>query len=403
MKVLVLTTMAPWLLDSGGKIATYQLVEILSNYVGKTKVMYIDDGKSDSDIDTVGELCDLNVVSDALSGYLLSCLKGLFSNVPCNVIRYKSRRLSDALMEELLSVKYDLVVLDHLHMFIYFDLIKSVYSGPIVIRAHNVEYEIIHYYYRKEVNFLLKPLIYWQYHKMKAYEISAINKCNYCFFISENDRKKVLSGVTPDDVGVLPVALLDNGYPKIFFDENIINTKVVSDSDKHILFLGSFDWYPNVEGLLWFYEKIFVRLSRQYSNIYLNVVGKNPTDEIKNIERYNINVTGYVDDVDIYYEKSHIFIVPLFSGSGIRIKILQAMYVGIPIVSTSKGCEGIDVNDGRDIMIADTEYDFYAKIEHLISDDMIYKSISSNSRKSVKEKYSSERIGSALKKMLRFI
>jgi len=154
----------------------------------------------------------------------------------------------------------------------------------------------------------------------------------------------------------LPVTVIPNGVTV----GEICNQQILNKVPEFILFCGSLWSLPNSEGLLWFYEKVWHRVREFFPELKLLIVGSGRLHEGHERLRTDPSLvfSGTVDDVKPFYEKATVAIVPLLNGSGTRLKILEAMSFGLPIVSTAKGAEGIDYSDGKDILIANNEMEF---------------------------------------------
>lgn len=211
-----------------------------------------------------------------------------------------------------------------------------------------------------------------------------INKVfNHSFFVSgfeaELFKRKNLcaENITP----------IPNGVDFKYFSKNG-NGKTPG---KKVVFTGVMDYYANIEGVLWFAEKIFPQLMKKHDDLEFYVVGKNPVKEIKDLEKNRrIRVTGFVDDIRPYYEMADICVVPLKIARGIQNKVLEAMSMERAVVSTSKALEGIDAVPGKDVFKADTEDEFIKKIDELLMDGDLAEKTGKRARNLIKEKYSWE-------------
>lgn len=181
-----------------------------------------------------------------------------------------------------------------------------------------------------------------------------------------------------------------------------IEFSVHKQQPDQLLFCGSLDYEPNQEGLLWFCRNVFPLLKQQQPSITLMVVGKGHPGDIllKALEQPGIVYYGMVESVAEFYKKASVAIVPLFTGSGTRLKVLEAMGKKVPVVSTSKGAEGISYTNTRDICIADNETDFVNAILGLLRDREQAVSISREGFKLVEQQYDWNIIGTELKAFL---
>ena len=180
---------------------------------------------------------------------------------------------------------------------------------------------------------------------------------------------------------------------KTLIDKGIKNQRDDSDGFLNILFVGTLTWEPNNQGLIWFLDNVIPILDHDGIRYRLYIVGKNPSTDI--IERTkgnsSITVTGYVDSVDVYYDLCDCTIVPLFIGSGQRVKLIEAFSKGMPAISTSIGAEGLEYIDGETIIIADDKDDFKIAIKTL-TDKQRQKDIGEKAREIYDKNYSPEAI-----------
>ena len=155
-----------------------------------------------------------------------------------------------------------------------------------------------------------------------------------------------------------------------------------------LLFVGTMGYPPNVDAVLYFCNEILPLIERQIPNVKLLVVGKHPTSEILKLgKRMNVYVTGYVRDIIPYYNKVSVSIIPLRAGGGTRLKILESMALGRPVVTTRVGAEGLYVVDQKNIIIADAPSKFAEGVIRLLQDKNFSKEISRNARQAVVSNY----------------
>jgi glycosyltransferase involved in cell wall biosynthesis len=163
-----------------------------------------------------------------------------------------------------------------------------------------------------------------------------------------------------------------------------------------LLFIGNMGYPPCADAALYLCNEILPHVRRRMSGVEVWIVGRNPRAEVIELNGDGVHVTGRVDDVVPYYQKSAICVVPLRAGGGTRLKILEAMALGRPVVSTTIGCEGLDVVDNEHLMVADTPEQFAEKIERLLTDRQLFERISANGRKLVETRYDWDRIAEQL-------
>jgi glycosyltransferase involved in cell wall biosynthesis len=172
-----------------------------------------------------------------------------------------------------------------------------------------------------------------------------------------------------------------------------------NDNLNSLFYIGALDWIPNQEGLIWFIDDVWPFVMKKHPLAIFHVAGRNaPKWFSSRVTSRNVLYHGEVDDAYTYMEQAGIMIVPLFSGSGMRVKIIEGMALGKAIVATSVGVEGIDVTDEKDVLIADDAVNFASKIEQLLGDRDLIKKISLNARSCVMEKYDNASISGNLVK-----
>jgi glycosyltransferase involved in cell wall biosynthesis len=159
--------------------------------------------------------------------------------------------------------------------------------------------------------------------------------------------------------------------------------------NKQLLFLGTMSWFPNEDGIIWFYQNVFLKLKAHHPDVRLDIVGSNPRKNVLNLGRDQfVTVTGYVENINPYLKRAMLSVVPIRIGGGMRIKILQLLASGIPIVTTSIGCEGIPVTSNKEVLIADSDHDFLFAIKRLLNDFNLRKELSFNSIEFIRNNYS---------------
>ena len=170
-------------------------------------------------------------------------------------------------------------------------------------------------------------------------------------------------------------------------DTRLLQPLPREDARPTLLYVGNMDYNANADAVISFCRESLPLIRQAVKDVELWIVGSNPLPEVRRLACDSVHVTGYVEDVKPYYRQSSVCIVPLHAGSGIRLKILESMALGRPVVSTSLGCEGLDVEDGVQIMIADSPAQFAEKTVRLLQDAALYQTIVVNARRLVETRY----------------
>ncbi|MBC8266777.1 MAG: glycosyltransferase family 4 protein [Flavobacteriales bacterium] len=306
---------------------------------------------------------------------ILPAFLNLFSKSSYNTNRFYSSNFANKLKIILKGNSFDIVLLEGLFVCPYYDIIKKNSKAKIILRAHNIESDIWKGLAKQTTIFLKKWYLNLLQKKLYHYEKEIVTKMDGIICISDKDANW-MKKQTSKKIITIPFAI---------DTENQANTSVEKNTIFHI---GSMDWMPNIEGVKWFLEKVFPIINQKNENLILHLAGRNMPKFFYDYSTKNIIVHGEVNNAKEFMEKHHLMIVPLWSGSGIRIKILEAMAVGKIIISTSIGADGINYKDKKNILIANTQEDFANKIIWCFENPIESKNIGENAKKNIQENYS---------------
>jgi glycosyltransferase involved in cell wall biosynthesis len=291
-----------------------------------------------------------------------------------------------ALKKLLKKVQFDIVIFAHLESLSLAPLVKSLNpSAFTVFDAHNVDHVLFHQ--NHDMNNIINQKYYKQ---LRKNESTLYKKVNIFICCSEIDRLQLINL----NRNLIKGYLVPNGANT---NKNIFHFDK-DTQQKALIFCGTLDYIPNLKALIWFFERVWPIVKTEIPELKLTIIGRNGNskkyDPLK--KDPDINFIGDVDDVTSYYYNNNIAIVPLNTGSGTRLKILEAMSLGNAVVSTSVGAEGIIYQSGHNIIIADNENDFSFALIQLLSSSNLCEQIRKNARKLIDEFYSWEIIGKNL-------
>lgn len=278
----------------------------------------------------------------------------LFSSTSYHVSRFISPAFKKTLIHLLQTKQFDVIQLETLYLAPYISIIRQYSNAPIVMRAHNIEHEI---WERVADNSRFLPIkFYLKYltNKLKRYEIARL--CDYDLLVAITKRDLELYrtlGYRKSAI-VTPVGVNKNNYQA---DYQCFKRKI------SIGFIGALDWIPNQEGLHWFLENVWQNIRQSHPELELHIAGRHAPVSILKLNSPGVTVHGEVPDAKAFINQHAIMIVPLQSGSGIRVKILEGMALGKVVITTSVGMEGIGAQNGKEIMVADSPNAFISCIE----------------------------------------
>jgi polysaccharide biosynthesis protein PslH len=281
------------------------------------------------------------------------------------------KRIAEILEEN----TFDIIHLESIFLTPYLHTIRRLSNAKIVLRAHNVEHTLWEKWSDNSTNIFKKIYLKYLYKKLKKYETAILNNVDAIAAISQLDAE-IIEKLVNKPLSVAPVGI---DLPE--------NTQAENNSEKLKLYhIGAMDWLPNVEGIDWFIKNVWPILLKEQPNIELHLAGKNISSDY-HMPHKRIYCHGEVKDAQEFILKQDIMIVPVKNGSGVRIKILEAMSLNKLIVSTSVGISGIPAQTNQDYLQANSAKEFAEKIMYGAKPEKYY-TITKSARKFVEQNYS---------------
>jgi glycosyltransferase involved in cell wall biosynthesis len=307
---------------------------------------------------------------------LARLLRSLFSSDPYTIWRHYSKPFSKRVQELIVSGEFDLVHCDILPLAYTIRDANSIFRS---ITNHDVSYLKCLRMSEEIKNFPLKLFMRFESWKLKKLESRIFNQVDLGIAVSELD-KEILQSLCPGGRFVT----VENGVEVDKFRPAYNNVE-----PNTLVWVGGFNHFPNKEGMHYFLESIYPKIKQRLPEVRLDVIGSNVTEKLKSFASLDnsIRLLGFVDDPLPYIQKATVFVVPILSGSGTRLKILEAMSAGKAIVSTTIGCEGIEGLNNRDYLIADTPEEFSEKVVEVINNQSLQRYLGVNARKLAEQKY----------------
>jgi glycosyltransferase involved in cell wall biosynthesis len=257
----------------------------------------------------------------------------------------------------------------------------------MILDVHNALYRIPRQLCASEPRLWRRWLLRREAQALERYEKEVYGRFDQLVFVTDVDRSAL---------GLAEPAAAGRGLQQA----RLTTIPICVDTEEHgplrrkpspgsVVHLGTMLWPPNVEGVLWFARKVWPLVAEQVPRARYTVIGKEPPAKIRSLADVwpNVHVTGYVEHPTPYLEDAAVFIVPLLSGGGMRVKILEAWRLGLPVVSTSIGAEGIDAHDGEHLLLADGAEAFAQAVVRLLNDPMVGSHLGSRGRSWVEKKY----------------
>lgn len=294
----------------------------------------------------------------------------LFTTKSYNIERFCSEQLNAKVASLLKAEKYDIIHIETLWATTCIDTIRKYSKAKIVYRAHNIEYTIWEQKSKQEKNVFKKWYLNLLAGRLKKYELSILQNVDAIVTITPEDAKICNDLGIKNKIHVAPFGINTKTIPNI--ESNKSNTD--------LFFLGAMNWSPNAEGVKWFLEKNWPELKSAFPDLNFSIAGRFMPDWIKKYSGNGVNIVGEVPNQYEYIANNGIMVVPLLSGGGMRIKMVEAMIMGKCIVSTSIGAEGIAIEKNKNMLIANNADEFMNAIKMLVNDKNKVAEIGNNAK-----------------------
>jgi len=451
MKVLQFCNKSPYPAKEGGSIAMHGITKLLLGCGHEVKVIAANTHKYNVSIEDIdlqyrdSTNIDLVWIDTRLS--ITGAIKALLNGRSYHVERFRSKRLEEHLIEYLGQYEVDVIIFETIYLADYIDIIRKHSNARLILRAHNIEHKI---WERVSMNApwgLKKIYLNILARQLRRFEETVVNNFDSIWCISGVDSEWFIENTDKISVDVIPFGLDDDDNEDSGinfnidinnFDEKVIDLKSnveelnswvvdlksnvedlndgvvdlnadIKGFDKNInnfeirtLFsIGSMDWRPNVEGIEWFLDEIWDEFHSRHDGIIYKIAGRNmPSDLMRGRKMEGIEIIGEVEDSREFMLGNDVLIVPILSGSGIRIKIIEAMWLGRLVFTTRIGVEGIEAKSGIHLMIADTVEEFLSAMEYCLKNPSRVKEMRYNARQLMRTTHNNVLIGNKMNKLL---
>ncbi len=390
MRILAILSRVPFPLTDGGAILSYNTLKHLHKAGHDVHVLTLNTKKHHQSPDVLRDIAawvqTLDIDTDI---HASEALQSLLRGESYIAKRFESNAFAKMLQNTLQTSRFDIIHLDHTLTGWYAHIAQEALQGQqpapkVVLRTHNVEYTIQERLAKHEQNALRK----W-YRKHEAKQMKKVEKRIF----AECDG---VVAITPEDAAIIrqmgysgALEVIPAGADTTEFTRN----PDIQRLPKTLCYIGGMDWLPNVEAMRYFVREVMPLVRETMPKMALHIAGKRMTDEVRNFaNERGVFVHPDVPSASVFLQAHEILVVPLLSGGGMRLKIVEAMALGIPIISTRIGAEGVNVRDGENILFAETPQEFLVAIQTLSNDDALRERLGANARKTALEQYTWEAV-----------
>tara|TARA_Y100000589_G_scaffold74329_1_gene67713 strand:+ start:50796 stop:51977 length:1182 start_codon:yes stop_codon:yes gene_type:complete len=384
--ILIITNKIVFPALDGGALAMKNLTELLTKLDYHLDIICISkhnnsDDKKNNEI-KINDRINQYTFYKCMRFNLYNFLKSIYQRNAYQSMRFYDFEIKRYIQNKINQKIYNYIIFESIFTTIYIRNLSLNSETKLIYRAHNIEHKI--WTDLAKNSFLRKIPYLFLANQIKRVENKIIKYVDHIFTLSEDDYK-YFTNFNSKKTHYVPVT----------FEIQKNNSKKIKNSIVH---LGAMDWKPNHEGMKWFMRNVLPKILNNKNNIYIGGKGM-PSYYDKYASKYT-HIIGEVKNAKDFIKDKEILFVPLFSGSGIRIKILEAMSLGISVISTAKGAKGIPVTHNHNIVIANTPEEFKEGIQSLINDKDLAKKIGTNGQKLIQEKFSQKSVIDKVKTIL---
>jgi len=361
MRILMITPYVPYPPFSGNPLRNFNLLTRLAQDHDIWLATFATSNDEQDGVEYLLRYCR-GVVTAKIEdvgalGRPLDAIRYFLLGRPPDLRYYDSYEFAEKIRELVSTIDFDIIQIEDSYMGLYLNALpKKIWSKTILV-FHDIIFSKYERLARIEPKGTRKIRKWLNGKMMRLWEPSYARHFGRCVVMSESDRK--LLGLVNSE---LKIEIIPNGV-----DTKLYQPLPTPANPRNLLFVGNMSYRPNIDAMIFFCKEILPIICKELS-VELWIVGVNPSPELAQLAGDDIHITGRVEDLRPYYEKSAVCVVPLRAGGGTRLKILEAMALGRPVVSTTIGCEGIDAIDGRHLFIADTPEQFAEKTLALLTD-----------------------------------
>ncbi len=385
LKILILTPRIPFPLRDGGSIAMNQTIEGYIEQGCEVSLLALNTSRHWVDEATLPPLYKKLRYFEAI--YVktdvnpLSAFFNLFTDKSYNVERFINKQVDQRLINLLQREQFDIIQFESIYTAPYLKTARKYSEAMCVCRVHNIEHLIWQRLTENEKSFLKRKYLQLLTNRLSSYELDIIRQFDLLLPISRKEEK-FFNEQQLNRCIYLPFGTEDKD----------VDTSDIEFEEKSCYHIGSMDWAPNIEGVQWFLEEVWTKAGPALPDIQFYLAGRNMPPALMAKESKQVRVIGEVDDVVRFSLEKNIMIVPLLSGAGIRIKILEAMSLGKTIITTSIGAEGIGATHRENILICDTAEGFITELNFCFKQKDQAQLIGKQAKKFVAEHFQKHKI-----------
>jgi glycosyltransferase involved in cell wall biosynthesis len=342
-----------WPANTGARLRDYQLARQLALSSSVTFLEMRRRGEAQNVPPVDSGLSRIVTLDKGRAYSLFKIVYGMVGPTPITVWNCWSTRSASKLADVLRSDRFDTVQMEGIHLVKYLPMLRAAPGPPaIVVDWHNIESEVMLRYANLTESWSKRIVAMRTAKLIQRAENQLLDICTTHTVASERERQELLARRPRANIAVIPNGVDTSSYTPETMSK-VSRQSAFAQSKPTILFVGSMDYHANVDAVTWFSRAAWPQIARNHPDMHFMIVGRDPPPIVRALASDRIHLTGTVDDVRPFYASALAVVAPIRSGSGTRIKILEAMAAGVPVVSTRLGAEGLAVEDGVHLLLAD--------------------------------------------------
>lgn len=382
MRILMLTQVVVYPADAGPKVKTLQVLRHLAQQHTIVYCTFVRNAQEAQDAEKLCEIC-YRVSTVPIKRSRLSDARFLVESLLTGdsfILRRDERRAMRAMVQRLLRTEQiDVLHVDQLNMVRF---VPPDWPGTVILDEHNAVWQVVERLRKGTRNPISRLLLGREVKLIRKLEGAACRRARVVLAVSEQDRR-ALREVACESVPieVVPIAVDAERFQPIYSSRRPLAGRLFT--------VGTLFWPPNSEGVTWWLREGYEYLRAICPELIYDIVGARPPRPLQVLAESSpgVRLYGYVADLEPFWMNASALAVPILSGGGVRVKILEAMAMGVPVVSTTIGCEGLAVRHGEHLLVADTPKDFALACAAVLQDENLARDLARNARQLIVERY----------------
>lgn len=386
MIIIYLTSRFPYPINKGDKLRSYYQIKELSKSHEIHLISLSEKNISEKYIQSLNKYCkSITIYKMNFFKRIYNLFKTFFNNKPFQVNYFYHYSIQKRLNSKIAEIKPDYIFCQLIRTAMY---VKNNHTTAKVLDymdslSKGMERRI------KISNIFMKPFVIMEFQRLKRFENLAFEFFNKHIMISENDRKEIAHNKKDE------IEIIGNGIDTNYFQ------KIETEIKYELIFIGNLSYLPNIEAANFISKEILPKLLEKLPNIKILIAGSNPSNRVIKLANKNIEVQGWVEDIRKSYSSGKIFFAPMTIGSGLQNKLLEAMSIGIPCITSELSNRSLKAIDKKNILIGNSVNEYVNHIISLLNDEKKRKIIGESGRKYVIENYNWKTANSKLLKLLK--